>query len=93
MPTIAAFALRPYMSTHVRVLSRIRAEEFAVARRDFPDPQTSSYAFLERRTRDISGRPVIVTFKRHQFRNPRLRAASYTWCVHSARYASPSEDA
>ena len=70
------------------IFPAIPAASLAQAQRDFPPASVASSEFMQGETTDCNGRAVIVTFKRHLFKEH--KAQWYAWQIFEAEYLGES---
>ncbi len=67
------------------ILATISADGYWDASKNLPNANEARVDKMEGETRDVSGRMVIVTFRRHYFK--RHQARWYAWQIDAARFA------
>jgi hypothetical protein len=76
------------MSESQPILARISATNFCQASQDFPPAELCTEEFMEGQSMDVNGRPVIIKFRRTQYK--RHKTTWYAWNLVSARYVEPA---
>ena len=72
------------MSESQRILAKISATNFCLASQDFPPAEFCTEEFMEGQSTDVSGRPVIIKFRRTLYK--RHKTSWHAWNLYSARY-------
>ncbi|MCA3061726.1 MAG: hypothetical protein ING69_10435 [Rhodocyclaceae bacterium] len=70
------------------VLAKISATNFCRASQDFPPAEFCTEEFMEGQSTDVSGRPVIIKFRRTLYK--RHKTSWHAWNLYSARYVEPT---
>ena len=74
--------------TPANIFPAIPAASLAQAQQNFPPASVASSEFMQGETTDCNGRAVIVTFKRHLFKEH--KAQWYAWQIFEAEYVGES---
>lgn len=67
-----------------RLFERIAGDQISAASRNFPDAQFAKVDVMEGNAVTVDGYKVIVMFRRHVIKHPRV--TYYLWTMESARY-------
>ena len=67
-----------------RPIARIGGDQISAASRNFPDAQFAKVEVMEGNAVTVDGHKVIVMFRRHVIKHPRM--TYYLWSMESARY-------
>ena len=66
------------------IFRKVSAAGIVEATKDFPPANLAIQDFIDGRSVDVNGRPVVLTFERHLYK--RRKATWYAWLIHDARY-------
>ena len=72
------------------ILATITADGYWDASKNLPNANDATMERMEGETKDVSGRRVIVTFRRHYFK--RHQARWYAWQIDAARFVDSDAD-
>lgn len=70
------------------ILAKISATSFCLASQDFPPAELCTEEFMEAQSTDVSGRPVIIKFRRTLYK--RHKTSWHAWNLYSAQYIEPA---